>query len=149
MKSFVLLIIYSDSLNAANSFERYYAKAKVLWKVFKRYCERCKYVIKQVYRKYLTDIIKQQMVQITVIIISMTTICLPWIMNEKHEKHPLLVILSQGKKGNHILKSFKKGMVKVFLNNVKPQIAFTGRKVGTSFQIKDKTEMKPNYDIEC
>ena len=38
-------------------------------------------------------------------------------------------------------------MKEILPNNVKPQIAFTGRKVGTSFQIKDKTEMKHNHDI--
>ena len=32
-------------------------------------------------------------------------------------------------------------------NNIKLQTAFTVRKVGTSFQIKDKTEMKQNHDI--
>ena len=32
-------------------------------------------------------------------------------------------------------------------SNVKPRIAFTGIKVGISFQIKDKTEMKHNHDI--
>ena len=45
------------------------------------------------------------------------------------------------------MKSFKKGMRKILPNNVKPRTAFTGRKVGTSFQIKDKTEMKHNHDI--
>ena len=63
------------------------------------------------------------------------------------EKQQLLVLPYQGKKGDHILKSFKKGMRKILANNVKPQIAFTGRKVGASFQIKDKTEMKHNHDI--
>ena len=38
-------------------------------------------------------------------------------------------------------------MKKILTNNVKPQIAFTGRKVSTSFQIKYKTEMKHNHDI--
>ena len=32
-------------------------------------------------------------------------------------------------------------------NNAEPQIAFTGRKVGTFLQIKVKTEMKDNHDI--
>ena len=45
------------------------------------------------------------------------------------------------------MKSFKKGMRKILPNNVKPRTAFTGRKVGTSFQIKDKTEMKHNHYI--
>ena len=47
------------------------------------------------------------------------------------EKQPLLVLSYQGKKGDHMLKSFKKGMRKMLPNNVKPQIAFTGRNVGT------------------
>ena len=38
-------------------------------------------------------------------------------------------------------------MRRMLPNNVKPRIEFTGRKVGTSFQIKDKTEMKHNHDI--
>ena len=63
------------------------------------------------------------------------------------EKLPLLVLPYQGKKGDHILKSFKKGMGKMLANNVKPWIAFTGRKIGTSFQIKDKIKMKHNHDI--
>ena len=62
------------------------------------------------------------------------------------EKHPLLVILFQGKKGDHVFKLFKKRMRKMLPNNVKPRIAFTGRKVGRSFQVKDKTEMKHNHD---
>ena len=63
------------------------------------------------------------------------------------EKHPLLVIPYQCKEGDHILKSFKKGRRKMLPNNVNPRIAFTGRKAGTSFQIKNKTEMKHNHDI--
>ena len=63
-------------------------------------------------------------------------------------KQPLLALPYQGKKGDHILKSFKKGMRKILPNNVKPRIAFTGRRAGGSFQIKDKTEMKHNHDKE-
>ena len=43
------------------------------------------------------------------------------------------------------MKSLKKGMKKMY--NVKPPIAFTGRKVGTSFQIKNKTETNHSHDI--
>ena len=63
------------------------------------------------------------------------------------EKHPLLVISYQGKNGDHVLKSFKKGMRKMLPNKLKPHIVFTGGKVGRSFQIKDKTEIKHNHDI--
>ena len=63
------------------------------------------------------------------------------------EKHPLLVTSYQGKNGVHILKLLKKGMKKMLLNNKKLPIAFTRRNVGTSFQIKYKTEMKHNHGI--
>ena len=45
------------------------------------------------------------------------------------------------------MNSFKKRLRKIFTNNVKPRIAFTRTKVGTSFQIKDKIQMKHNHDI--
>ena len=63
------------------------------------------------------------------------------------EKQPLLVLPYQGIKGDHILRSFKRGMRKMLPNDLKPRIAFTSRKVVISFQIKDKTEMKHNHDI--
>ena len=51
------------------------------------------------------------------------------------EKHPLLIIFYKGHKGDHVLKSFKRGMRKMLPNSVKPRVAFTGRNVGRSFQI--------------
>ena len=62
------------------------------------------------------------------------------------DKHPLHVITYQDKKVDHVLKSLKKGMRIMLPNKVKPQIAFTGRKVVRSFQSKYKTEMKHNLD---
>ena len=64
------------------------------------------------------------------------------------EKQPLLVLPYQGKQKDYFLKSFKKGIRNILPNNVKARIAFTVRKVGTSFEIKDKTEMKHNHDIK-
>ena len=62
------------------------------------------------------------------------------------EKQPLLVLPYQGKEESHVLKSLKKEIRKMLPGNGKPRIAFTGRKVGTSCRIKDKTEMKHGYD---
>ena len=57
------------------------------------------------------------------------------------EKHPLRLIPYQGKKEDHILASFKKGTRKMLSRDVKPRkTTFTGRKVSTSLQIKDRTE---------
>ena len=64
------------------------------------------------------------------------------------EKQPLLVLPYQGKQKDHFLKSLKKGIRNILPNNVKARIAFTVRKVGASFEIKDKTEMKHNHDIK-
>ena len=55
------------------------------------------------------------------------------------EKIPFPVIPYQGEKGEYILKSLRKGMRKMMSNNVKSQITFIVRKLGTTFQIKDKT----------
>ena len=52
---------------------------------------------------------------------------------------PLPIIPYQGEKGEYILKSLRKGMRKMMSNNVKSQITFIVRKLGTTFQIKDKT----------
>ena len=104
------------------------------------------------------NIIKQRMALIIAITISTTKIYLPWIMHQWHlfsmnnesaitnesesetlEKIPLPVIPYQGEKGEYILKSLRKGMRKMMSNNVKSQITFIVRKLGTTFQIKDKT----------
>ena len=45
------------------------------------------------------------------------------------------------------MKLFKKEMKKMFSSNVKPRIVSAGRKVGTSFQIKDQIKMKHKHDI--
>ena len=42
------------------------------------------------------------------------------------------------------MKLFKKEMKKMFSSNVKPRIVSTGRKVGTSFRIKDQIKMNTN-----
>ena len=38
-------------------------------------------------------------------------------------------------------------MNKLLPDNIKPKIAFTGTKLGSSFQVKDKTELKHNHDV--
>ena len=104
-------------------------------------------LLSKFYSKYLKNVKMQQMVLIMVTIISMKTTYLPLIMNQRHFRNNRCLSYPVKVKRETILKSFKKGMRKMLANNVKRRIAFTGRKVGTSFQIKDKTEMKHNHDI--
>ena len=63
------------------------------------------------------------------------------------EEQPLLVIPYHNKKGDHILKSFRQGMKKMLAHNLKLQTASAGRKLSTSFKIKDKTEIKHKHDM--
>ena len=98
------------------------------------------------FSKYLKNIIMQQMVLIIVTIISMTAIYLPWILNQRHLRNSRYLPYPIKVK-KETMKLFKKEMKKMFSSNVKPRIVSTGRKVGTSFQIKDQIKMKHKHDI--
>ena len=41
----------------------------------------------------------------------------------------------------------ERNLKKILLNNVKPQITYTGRKLGSSFQIKDQTIFEHKRDV--
>ena len=49
--------------------------------------------------------------------------------NENDKRH-LLTIPYQGEKGDYLIKSMKRNLEKILPNNVKPQITYTGRKLG-------------------
>ena len=114
---------------------------KYIEKVFYKVNNYPKYVIKQVLKQVHEEHNKTA--------ISIVNNIVSTINNEPPitEKHPLLVLPYQGQKGDRILKSFQKEMNKLLPDNIKPKIAFTGKKLGTSFQVKDKTEKKHNHDV--
>ena len=58
-----------------------------------------------------------------------------------------LTIPYQGEKGDYLIKSMKRNLKKVLHNNVKPQITYTGRKLGSLFQTKDQTIFEHKHDI--
>ena len=66
--------------------------------------------------------------------------------NENEKRHPL-TIPYQGEKGDHLIKSMKRNLEKILPNNVKSQITYTGRKLGSLFETKDQTIFEHKHDV--
>ena len=56
-----------------------------------------------------------------------------------------LTIPCQREKDDYLIKSMKRNLKKILLNNVKPEITYIGRKLGL-FQIKDQTIFEHKHD---
>ena len=61
----------------------------------------------------------------------------PITLENENEKWYLLTIPYQGEKGDYLIKSMKRNLKKILPNNVKPQITYTGRKLGLLFRISN------------
>ena len=77
------------------------------------------------------------------------SIKVPIKFENKNEKQHLLPILYQGEKGDYLIKSMKRNLKKILPNNVKPQITYTGRKLGSLFQTTDQTIFEHKHDVIC
>ena len=61
------------------------------------------------------------------------SIAVPITLENENDKPHLLTIPYQGEKGDYFISSMKRNLKKVLPNNVKPQITYTGRKLGSLF----------------
>ena len=68
-------------------------------------------------------------------------------LENKNEKRHSLTIPYQGEKGDYLIKSMKRNLKKILPNNVKPQITYTGRKLGSLFETKDQTIFEHKHDV--
>ena len=68
-------------------------------------------------------------------------------LENENEKWHWLTIPYQGKKGDYLIKSMKRNLKKILPNNVKPQITYTGRKLGSLFQTKDQTIFEHKHNV--
>ena len=59
----------------------------------------------------------------------------PSVENKKH----LLLLPYHGEKGNYVIKSLKKQVRKLLLENVKAQVTYMGTKLGTCFNLKEQS----------
>ena len=53
----------------------------------------------------------------------------------------------QGEQGSRLVKSLKGSITKLLLKTTQLEFGFTGSKISTYFQIKDKTIFEHNHDV--
>ena len=62
-------------------------------------------------------------------------------------KQHKIILLYKGKKGEHTLKNVKRHITKLLPEQEEVALVFTGKKLGTKFNIKDKTSKKHQLDL--
>ena len=70
-------------------------------------------------------------------------------LEKENEKRHLLTIPYKSEKGDNLVKFMKRNLKNILLNNVKPQIRYTGRRLGSSFQTKDQTISEHKHGVIC
>ena len=68
------------------------------------------------------------------------------ILEANNDKLHSLILPYLGSKGNNI-KSMNNNIQRILPNNMKTRITYTGRKLGTKFQIKDLTKNQHEHDL--
>ena len=63
------------------------------------------------------------------------------------DKKHFLMIPYQGGKGAQIIKSDRKTIKRLLPSNVKVQVCFTGNKLSSCYNIKDKTKFEYRHDV--
>ena len=67
--------------------------------------------------------------------------------NETLTKKHMLLLPYQGDIRIGLTKSLEKNLDKHLPNNVKTQVTFTGQKLSTQFNVKDRTKFEHKYDV--
>ena len=75
------------------------------------------------------------------------SIAVPITLENDSEKQHSFTIPYQGEKGEYLMKSIKRNLKKILPNNLKPQITYTRRKLGSFFQTKDQTIFEHKHDV--
>ena len=57
------------------------------------------------------------------------------------------MIPHQGGKGEQVIKSVRKTIKRLLPSNIKVQVSFTGNKLSSCFNIKDKTRYEHRHDV--
>ena len=75
------------------------------------------------------------------------TIEVPANENEIVTKKHILLLPYQGDKGISLTKLLKRNLNEHLPNNVKRQVTFTGQKLNTEFNVKDRTKFEHKHDV--
>ena len=68
-------------------------------------------------------------------------------LEANNDKLYSLTLPYAGPKGKNIIKSMNNNIQRILSNNAKTRITYTGRKLGTKFQIKDLTKNQHEHDL--
>ena len=68
-------------------------------------------------------------------------------LEANNDKLHSLTLPYAGPKGKNIIKSMNNNIQRILSNNAKTRITYTGRKLGTKFQIKDLTKNQHKHDL--
>ena len=68
------------------------------------------------------------------------------LLKKEHKLHSPILAYA-GWKGNNIIKSMNNNIQQILPTNVKTRITYTGRKLGTKFQIKDLAKNQHEHDL--
>ena len=63
------------------------------------------------------------------------------------EKHHFLFLLYKGKKGEHLIKSMKRRILKLLPPEIETQMVFTGKKLSTCFNVNDQSKLDHRHDV--
>ena len=66
---------------------------------------------------------------------------------EESVTKPTIVIPYKGKEGEKIVRQFRRALDRALPANIKPQIVYTGKKVGSYFRIKDKVPIEHQSNL--
>ena len=67
-------------------------------------------------------------------------------MGDDVESKPLIIIPYKGKEGDKIMAQFRNAVAKALPPNIKPQIAYQGKKIGSFFKVKDSIPVEHQSD---
>ena len=62
-------------------------------------------------------------------------------------KNHFLLLPYKGEKGEHLIKSMKRRISKLLPPEIKTQVAYTGKKLSTCFNIKDQSKFEHQHDV--
>ena len=67
----------------------------------------------------------------------------------QQKKHHFLLLPYKGKKGEHLIKSMKRRILKLLSPEFKTQAAYIGKKISTCFNVKDQSKFDHRHDMVC
>ena len=62
-------------------------------------------------------------------------------------KNHFLLLPYKGEKGEHLIKSMKRRIPKLLPPEIKTQVAYTGKKLSTCFNVKDQSKFEHQHDV--